>query len=207
MPHMGATFRFVPIAAFALLLASCAAQKDVQHHVIISVKDQRLALLDHETLVATFPVSTSKYGLGDWPGSARTPLGEMEVAAKIGEGAAPGAVFKDRRRTGEIVPPDAPGRDPIVTRILWLRGREFQNANAFRRDIYIHGTPEERNIGLPVSYGCVRMRSTDVIQLYEMVGAGTQVTIVDAPLAALVPHLESGTQLAAAASRGGMVIR
>lgn len=203
---MGKGIRLCVIAAAAALLTSCATKKDVQHHVVISVKDQRLALLDHETLVATFPVSTSKYGLGDWPRSCRTPLGELEVAAKIGEGAAPGAVFKDRRRTGEIVPPDAPGRDPIVSRILWLRGREIQNANAFRRDIYIHGTPEERNIGLPVSYGCVRMRSTDVIKLYDIVGTGTQVTITDAPLAAVVPGLGSGTQIAST-NHGTMVIR
>ncbi|MBV9010225.1 MAG: L,D-transpeptidase [Verrucomicrobia bacterium] len=170
----------------ALLLASCAAPRDVQHHVIISVRDQRMAVLDNETLIATYPVSTSKYGLGDWPGSWRTPVGELEVAEKIGDRAMPGAVFKDRRRTGEIVPPDSPGRDPIVTRILWLRGMEPQNANAFQRDIYIHGTPEERNIGLPVSYGCIRMRSQDVIQLYEIVGLGARVTISDAPLAAFV---------------------
>ena len=75
-----------------------------------------------------------------------------------------------------------PGRDPIVTRILWLRGLEPQNQNAYCRDIYIHGTPEERNIGLPMSYGCVRMRSRDVIQLYNTVGLGAEVTIVNAKL-------------------------
>lgn len=194
------------LVASTLILSSCATPKDVQHHVIISVKDQRLALLDHETLVAIYPISTSKYGLGDWPRSCRTPLGEMEVAQKIGDGAYPGTVFKDRRRTGEIVTPNAPGRDPIVTRIIWLRGRELQNANAFRRDIYIHGTPEERNIGLPVSYGCIRMRSEDVIKLYDMVGPGAQVTIVDAPLAAVVPGLGSGTQIAST-NHGEMVVR
>ena len=103
------------------------------------------------------------------------------------------------------MPPNALGRDPIVTRILWLRGRELQNANAFRRDIYIHGTPEERNIGLPASYGCVRMRSEDVIKLYDMVGPGARVTIVDGPLADLVPGLASETE--AASSRGVMTIR
>ena len=194
------------IATIASVLASCATRVDLQHHVVISVKDQRLALLDRNTLVATYPVSTSKYGLGDWPGSCRTPLGELEVAQKIGYGVPPGTVFKDRRRTGEIVQRDAPGRDPIVTRILWLRGRELQNSNAFRRDIYIHGTPEERNIGLAVSYGCVRMRSEDVIKLYDMVGNGAKVTIVDAPLAAVVPGLASGTQIAST-NRGGMVVR
>src|SRR5213082_2196340 len=186
------------------LLASCTTPKDVQHHVVISVKDQKLALLDHEKLVAIYPVSTSKYGLGDWRGSYRTPLGEMEIAQKVGDGMPPGTVFRDRRRTGEIVLPNAPGRDPIVSRILWLRGRESQNANAFGRDIYIHGTPEERNLGLPVSYGCVRMSSNDVIKLYDMVGLGAQVTIVDAPLAEVVPDLRDGTQIASTGPRGIM---
>src|SRR5713101_1131420 len=183
------------VGAIALIISSCAAP-DTQHHIVISTREQKLALLDRGNLIAIYPVSTSKFGLGDWPGSSCTPLGELEIAEKIGDQAPPGAVFKDRRRTGEIVAPDSPGRDPIVSRILWLRGREPQNANAFARDIYIHGTPEERNIGLPVSYGCVRMRSSDIIQLYDIVGAGAAVTIVDAPLAALIPGLSSGTQMA-----------
>ena len=121
--------------------------------------------------LATYPVSTSKFGLGDAPGSSGTPLGELEIAEKIGGGAPRGAVFKDRRRTGEIVAPDAPGRDPIVTRILWLRGRRAAKcATPIRRYIYIHGTPEERNIGQPASYGCIRMRSRDVIELFDIVG-------------------------------------
>jgi len=176
----------------------------MQHHVVISVKDQKLALLEREKLVAIYLVSTSKYGLGDWRGSFRTPLGELEVAQKFGDGMPPGTVFKDRIRTGEIVLPNAAGRDPIVTRIIWLRGREPQNANAFGRDIYIHGTPEERNLGLPVSYGCVRMSSNDVIKLYEMVGLGAQVTIVDAPLDKVVPDLADGTQIASTGRRGIM---
>jgi hypothetical protein len=188
----------------ALFLASCVTPKDVQHHVVISVKDQKLALLERERLVAIYPVSTSKYGLGDWRGSFRTPLGELEIAQKVGDGMPPGTVFKDRRRTGEIVLPNAPGRDPIVSRIIWLRGREPQNANAFGRDIYIHGTTEERNLGLPVSYGCVRMSSNDVIKLYEVVGLGAQVTIVDAPLDKVVPDLRDGTQIASTGPRGIM---
>jgi lipoprotein-anchoring transpeptidase ErfK/SrfK len=185
-----------------LLLASCATQKDVQHRVVISVKDQRLALLDRETPVAVYPVSTSKYGVGDWRGSYRTPLGQLEVAQKIGDGVPSGSVFKDRRRTGEIVGVNAPGRDPIVTRIIWLRGLEWQNVNAFPRDIYIHGTPEERNIGLPVSYGCVRMRSEDVIKLYDVVGRGARVTIVDEPLATVVYGVPNAFQSALTAHSG-----
>ena len=148
-----------------------------------------MALLEDGAPVSTYPVSTSKFGLGDLPGSSGTPLGTLEIAQKIGGGAPSGAVFKDRRRTGEIVPPDAPGRDPIVSRILWLRGREPQNARAYSRYIYIHGTPEERNIGLPVSFGCVRMRSRDVIELFDIVGTGARVMIENAPLEALVPGL------------------
>src|SRR6266487_5121737 len=199
------SLQFAAFALLSFLLACCATPKDLQHHVIISVKDQKLALLDRETLVAIYPVSTSKYGLGDWRGSFRTPLGELEIAEKIGDNAPVGAVFKDRIRTGEIVLPNAAGRDPIVTRIIWLRGREPQNANAFGRDIYIHGTPEERNLGLPVSYGCVRMRSDDVIKLYEMVGLGAQVTIVDAPLAEVVPGSGNGTQIVSI-RRGGTFV-
>jgi lipoprotein-anchoring transpeptidase ErfK/SrfK len=180
--------RLIALALIATFIASCAAP-DTQHQVIISTREQKMAVLDNGALLAMYPVSTSKFGLSDRPGSYGTPLGKLEIAEKIGDGAPPGAVFKDRHRTGEIVAVDSPGRDPIVTRILWLSGREAQNANAFRRDIYIHGTPEERNIGRPVSYGCIRMRSRDVINLYEIIGRGAEVTIVDSPLVAVVPGL------------------
>ena len=170
----------------ALFLASCAAP-DTRHQIVISTREQKLALLDRGNLMAIYPVSTSKFGIGDWRGSRYTPLGQLEIAEKIGDNAPPGAVFKDRRRTGEIVLPDSPGRDPIVTRILWLRGLEPQNANAFTRDIYIHGTPEERLIGTRASYGCIRMRSSDIINLYDIVGIGAAVTIFDGSLASAIP--------------------
>jgi lipoprotein-anchoring transpeptidase ErfK/SrfK len=173
-------------AAAALCLASCTTP-DTRHRIVVSLPEQRLALLDNGVLVATYPVSTSKFAIGDAPGSRATPLGELQIEKKIGGNAALGTVFKDRRPTGEILVPDAPGRDPIVTRILWLRGLEAQNANAYGRYIYIHGTAEERNIGKRASYGCIRMRSRDVIQLYDVVGWGARVTILDAPLSAAVP--------------------
>ena len=182
---------YLYLLLFAVFLASCVAP-DTRHHIVISTRDQELAVLDRGTLMATYPVSTSKFGLGDYLRSSRTPLGQLEIAKKIGDNAPLGAVFKDRIRTGEIVAPNSPGRDPIVTRIIWLRGREAQNANAFDRYIYIHGTPEERLIGTPASYGCIRMRSTDVVQLYNIVGVGAAVTIVDAPLVSAVPGLVSG---------------
>src|SRR5437016_9373504 len=186
-----------PCLLLALFLASCAAP-DTQHHIVISTRDQKLAVLDRGTLMATYSVSTSKFGFGDYLRSSRTPLGQLEVAKKIGDNAPLGAVFKDRIRTGEIAAPNSPGRDPIVTRIIWLRGREAQNANAFGRYIYIHGTPAERLIGVPASYGCIRMRSNDVIQLYNIVGVGAAVTIVDAPLITAVPGLVSGHSMSPA---------
>jgi lipoprotein-anchoring transpeptidase ErfK/SrfK len=179
----------------ALLMGSCAAP-DTIHHIVISTHDQKLALLDRNNVMAIYPVSTSKFGLGDWPGSRFTPLGHLQIAEKIGGNAPPGAVFKDRRRTGEIVQANSPGRDPIVTRILWLRGVEAQNARAFSRDIYIHGTPEESKIGTAASYGCIRMRSGDIIHLFDIVGVGAAVTIVDTPLTSAVPALVSAHSMA-----------
>lgn len=154
------------------------AQKDTIHTVRISVPDQKMVVLRHDTPIASYDVSTSKFGIGDQRGSYRTPLGRMEVAKKIGGGAPIGMKFKGRRPTGEVVAINAPGRDPIVTRILWLRGLEAQNARAFDRGIYIHGTAEERNIGKPASYGCIRMRSRDVVALYNTVGTGARVEVL-----------------------------
>jgi lipoprotein-anchoring transpeptidase ErfK/SrfK len=165
----------------ALLLASCAAP-DTQHQIVVSTREQKLALIDRGNVLAIYPVSTSKFGLGDWRGSRFTPLGKLQIAEKIGDSAPPGTVFKDRRRTGEIVAPDSPGRDPIVTRILWLRGLEARNAQAYERGIYIHGTPVENLIGRPASYGCIRMRSRDVIRLFDAAPVGTKIDVVNAPL-------------------------
>ena len=141
-------FRLFLATATALSLASCII-KDRVHTVRISIAEQRMALYDRGVEVRRFPVSTSRFGLGDAPGSFATPLGRLEVAEKIGGGAPLGMKFKDRKPTGEIVPVNAPGRDPIVTRILWLKGLDPENQRAHDRDIYIHGTPEEWKIGTP----------------------------------------------------------
>ena len=140
-----------------------------------------MVLLDEHEQIASFPVSTSKFGIGNTGHSYFTPLGRHEIAQKIGGGQALGMKFKSRVPTGEIVPVNAPGRDPIVTRILWLRGLEARNRNTYSRYIYIHGTPEEFRIGTPASYGCVRMRSKDVAWLYNRVGKGAKVDIVPGP--------------------------
>jgi lipoprotein-anchoring transpeptidase ErfK/SrfK len=154
--------------------------------IVVSVPDQTLALVDDGVVVAQYPVSTSKFGLGDGSGTYATPLGTMAIASKIGGNAPLGAVFKNRNPTGEVLKPNAPGRDPIVSRILWLRGLEKQNAKAYSRNIYIHGTPEERLIGRPASYGCIRMRSTDVAKLYNAVGVGTRIEVANTRLGTAV---------------------
>jgi hypothetical protein len=146
--------------------------------IIISVRDQKLMVVENGQRAAVYSISTSKFGIGDRWGSMATPVGWLQVAGKIGDHAPPGAVFHNRRFTGEILKPNAPGRDPIVTRIIWLRGLENNNSNAFNRGIYIHGTPEEKTIGRPASYGCVRMCSSDVTQVYSQIQIGQLVRII-----------------------------
>ena len=179
------SLRLLSLSALALpllALGGCAVTPPLaatRNQVIISVKDQKLTLVKEDHTRETFPISTSKFGLGDRSRSYETPTGELAVAAKIGAGAKPGTVFHGRVSTGEIVAIDAPGRDAIVTRILALKGLETGNKGAFSRGIYIHGTPEERNIGRPTSYGCIRMRSRDVITLFDAVRVGARVQIID----------------------------
>ena len=166
---------------FSLISAVSAlavAPVDSTSQLIISVRDQKLMLVQNGGKVATYPVSTSMFGLGDARGRMTTPLGYMAVEKKIGDNVPVGAVFHNRRPTGEILQPNAPGRDPITTRIIWLRGLEAQNAHAYQRCIYIHGTPEEKKIGRPASYGCIRMKSSDVAQLYDRVPLGAVVQII-----------------------------
>jgi len=159
-----------------LLLSGCA---DTHHRLIVSIPDQKMLVLTDGKPAAVYPVSTSKYGTGDREGSYATPLGHLCVRKKIGGDAPLGTVFHSRKATGEVLPPNAPGRDPIVTRILWLDGLESHNRNAFRRCIYIHGTPQEAMIGIPASYGCIRMKSSDVAKLYDLVGKGAHVVITE----------------------------
>ena len=173
-----------PLLPVLFLFAATASgaglpQIEIPNTVVVSVKDQKLMLLQNGAKVAVYPVSTSKYGLGDYWGHMTTPLGYMQVAQKIGDHAPTGAVFHNRRFTGEVLTPNAPGRDPVITRIIWLRGLEQQNAHAFGRCIYIHGTPQEKTIGKPASYGCIRMKSKDVAALYDQLPVGAIVQVVN----------------------------
>ncbi|MDE2429284.1 MAG: L,D-transpeptidase [Burkholderiales bacterium] len=168
---------------FGASLAACQlvppVPKDVHHQLIISVAAQNMRVMEDGQLLASYPVSTAKRGIGDAPDSYMTPGGRMEIAEKFGAGMPIGTVFKDRMPTGEVVAPDAPGRDPVVTRILWLRGLEERNRNAYPRFIYIHGTPQESLLGTPASYGCIRMRSADIVKVFDLVGIGAEVIVTE----------------------------
>lgn len=172
--------RLVGLAVAALSLSQCTSVKKAD--VVVSVKEQKLGLYEKGELKQTYRISTSKFGLGDKPGSNRTPLGQHQVVAKIGHGLPTGAVLKSRRWNGEVLKPNAPGRDPIVSRILWLKGTEPSNRHAFDRFIYIHGTPEEKNLGSPASYGCVRMGMRDVVSVFNSVNVGAKVFITKGEL-------------------------
>jgi lipoprotein-anchoring transpeptidase ErfK/SrfK len=183
----------VSLQAFIVLQASSLAGDT---SVIVSVPEQKLYVFDENGhKLASYKVSTSKFGIGDTRSSYATPVGQLAVDSKIGHGAEPGTVFHHCRRTGEICPPNTPGRDPIVTRILRLRGLEQQNSHALSRGIFIHGTPDERNIGRPASYGCIRMKSRDVVNLFEQVRTGTRVEITTGRVGGLfgsLPRVAAG---------------
>jgi lipoprotein-anchoring transpeptidase ErfK/SrfK len=188
---MSETRILLVLVGMLTLLCNCTSTKLRGDRIVVSVYDQRLSLIGKEGSVKTYPISTSKYGLGSQPRSYKTPLGKMYVCKMIGGGARTGTVFKSRRPTGEVVRPNSPGRDPIISRIIWLEGLDRYNHNTKERLIYIHGTPEERTIGTPSSYGCIRMRSRDIIDLYSRIRVGTrvyvkrsQLTVTEMPLVA-----------------------
>lgn len=152
----------------------------------VSVAEQRLELLDGDRMLHAYPVSTAAKGVGEAAGSECTPRGWHRVRIRIGQGCPENAVFVGRRFTGEIWTPALgaahPGRDWILTRILWLTGLEpgrnrFGDCDSLRRYIYIHGTPDSEPMGEPRSHGCIRMRNADLIELFEAVAVGTPVWI------------------------------
>lgn len=149
----------------------------VRDGVAITLCDQKLTVFENGQKVKDYSISSSKFGVGATNGSRRTPLGIHAVSSKTGEGQPKGMVFKGCRPTGEVVGVDAAGRDPIVTRVIQLAGLESFNRNSHGRRIYIHGTPEERFIGQPASYGCIRMKSDDIVDLFGRVRRGVPVDI------------------------------
>ncbi len=155
----------------------------------ISISQQRLTLLDASGAVKTsYSISSAANGVGCEKNSGCTPLGPHIIRAKIGGQQVLNTVFVGRRPTGEICTPELmaefPNRDWILTRILWLSGSEvgknrLGNVDTMQRYIYIHGTPDSVTLGAPGSHGCIRMRNTDIVELFDLVEAGTQVLITD----------------------------
>ncbi len=154
--------------------------------VHIDVEQQRLHLVVRGAIERSYIISTALNGVGERNGSGCTPRGQHRIRAKVGAGSAPGAVFVGRRTTGEVWSPDLaaqhPGRDWILSRILWLTGCEpgvnrGGAVDTLRRFIYIHGCPDGSPLGEPVSHGCVRMANADVIDLFGRVVVGTRVCI------------------------------
>ncbi len=152
----------------------------------LSLSQQQLLLLEDNRPLRSYPVSTALNGPGEREGSGCTPRGRHYIRARIGDGLPENAVFVGRRFTGEIY--DAalaaahPGRDWILTRILWLSGLEpgrnrLGQVDTMRRYIYIHGTPDTEPMGVPASHGCIRMRNDAIMDLFDRVAAGTPVTI------------------------------
>jgi lipoprotein-anchoring transpeptidase ErfK/SrfK len=155
----------------------------------ISISDQTLELVGGDGgVLQRYRISTAKNGAGEQKGSYRTPRGEHIIRAKIGGGAAPNTVFVRRRPTGEVWTPELaathPDRDWILTRILWLSGKEpgknrLGEVDTMRRYIYLHGSPDTVEMGIPGSIGCVRMRNSDIIDLFDRVPCYTPVDILE----------------------------
>jgi lipoprotein-anchoring transpeptidase ErfK/SrfK len=142
----------------------------------ISIRDQRLTVREDEMPIRDYPVSTSRFGIGTEEGSMKTPTGRFRVAQKIGGGLPSATVFQSRvpLKPGDPLPST---NDLVMSRILWLDGLDEHNANTRDRFIYIHGTKHENKVGTPASHGCIRMRNSDVVELFELVDEGAQVII------------------------------
>ena len=158
----------------------------MERHIEVSIADQRLRLYEQGRIVMDVSISTASKGAGEIRGSEQTPRGWHAIRAKIGAGAPLNTVFKGRRPTGEIYTSELrerdPGRDWILTRILWLSGLEpginrLRNVDTMHRYIYIHGTPDCEPMGVPASHGCIRMRNEELIELFERVPVGTRIFI------------------------------
>jgi len=178
---------FFNILFFLLLTLRCPIQGRADEFLItIDVSRQKLYLFENPKLIKMYPVSTSKYGVGNEKKSKKTPLGTHFIAEKIGDGAKIGTIFESCENTGRIVEiyPDATDiqEDLITTRILWLKGivpglNEGEGVDSYNRHIYIHGTPEESLIGTRASNGCIRMKNKDIIELFDSIPEDTLVGI------------------------------
>lgn len=161
--------------------------KNFEKYLYISVKHQKMYLIENGITVKTYPISTAKKGIGSHQNSNKTPPGLHTVKRKIGEEVPLGGILEAREFNGKVAEIITDQRkadgDYVTTRILWLDGEEIglnkgRNVDSYNRYIYIHGTPEEGYIGQPASHGCIRMKNTDVMELYDLVEEGTPIYIL-----------------------------
>lgn len=155
-------------------------------HLELDIASQQMRVFDDSNCIREYIVSTGKNGAGELNGSEKTPRGLHVIRAKIGDGCVADTVFVGRRATGELYHPELrakfPERDWILTRILWLCGKEpgknrFGNVDTMRRYVYIHGTPDDVAMGKPGSRGCIRMRNQDIIDLFSITPVGAQIML------------------------------
>src|ERR1700676_1112865 len=196
-PSPAPAFSPAPQNAVPAVVATPTPAPVLETQLVVSIPEQKLAVVVNDKVYKSYKISTSRYGEGDALGSWCTPIGRLAVATKIGGSVPFGGVFQGRRYTGEVLSINAPGRDPIVSRIIWLRGLEYTTRNAFHRCIYIHGTPEEDALGKKASYGCIRMRSSDIIEVFNWITIGTGVAIVDKAIGRAVKDLVEDRRLMA----------
>ena len=142
----------------------------------ISIRDQTLTLTHDGEVVRSYPISSSRFGIGTQEGSFKTPTGNFTISQKIGSDMPPGTIFRSRVPLGPEDPLPS-SEDLVMSRILWLDGVDEHNANTRDRFIYIHGTKHEDKIGTPASHGCIRMRNADVVELFELVDETAPVVI------------------------------
>ncbi|PLY13243.1 MAG: hypothetical protein C0631_14585 [Sedimenticola sp.] len=160
----------------------------MERKIQVNLASQILELWEGDRLLSRYSVSTAVNGAGELNGSGCTPRGRHKIRIKIGEAAPMNAVFVGRRPTGEIyseaLAEQNPGKDWILTRILWLTGcdpgrNRFGSQDTLKRFIYIHGCPDNEPMGIPRSHGCIRMRNRDLVELFDLVEPGTEVEIIE----------------------------
>ena len=163
-------------------------EHNIKELLFVAIKQQKIYLIRHEKMISSYPVSTSKYGLGGVSNSKKTPIGLHKIQNKIGKNVPSRGIIKGGVYTGEKADlehyPISIDGDFVTTRLLWLRGLEKGinlggNVDSYTRRIYIHGTPEEGLIGKPSSHGCIRMTNHEIIELFKLVEKGLHVIILN----------------------------
>ena len=178
------THIFTILSLFSLINFPVVANMSEKNSllIVVSISEQKLYLYEKDTLISSYPISTSKFGIGNQQDSNKTPLGKHKIAKKIGKDAPLNTIFIARRQMKKTAVINEEQGDVITSRILWLKGLEKgknkgKGIDSYKRYIYIHGTAEEKAIGRPASHGCVRMLNSDVVTLFEQVSVNTQVMI------------------------------